>query len=77
LLSACRTSILNIKDGIKRLPAGAALLELVRREHNRFDLSAKALPRFETTDGFERIALRSPALPESPRTSYGAVLEVP
>jgi hypothetical protein len=46
------------QHGIKRLPAGAALLELVRREHHRFDLGAKALPRYETIDGFERIALR-------------------
>jgi hypothetical protein len=34
--------------GIYRLPAGAALLELVRREHHRLDLGAKALPRYET-----------------------------
>jgi hypothetical protein len=46
------------QHGIKRLPAGDALLELVRREHHRFDLGAKALPRYETIDGFERIALR-------------------
>ena len=46
------------QDGIERLPAGAALLELVRCEHHRLDLGAKALPRHETIDGFERIALR-------------------
>ncbi len=39
-------------------PFGAALLQLVRREHHRLDLGAKALPRHETIDGFERIALR-------------------
>ena len=46
------------QDGIERLPAGAALLELVRCEHHRLDLGAKALPRDETINGFERIAPR-------------------
>jgi hypothetical protein len=33
-------------------------LQLVRREHHRLDLGAKALPRHETIDGFERIVPR-------------------
>src|SRR4249920_3064592 len=50
-------AILN-QDGIERLPASAAFPELVRCEHHRLDLSAKALPRHEMIDGFERIAPR-------------------
>src|SRR4029077_8854607 len=46
------------QDGIERLPAGAALLKLVRCEHHRLDLGAKALPRHETINGSERIAHR-------------------
>src|SRR5262249_32351890 len=46
------------QDGIERLPAGAALLELVRCEHHRLDRGTKALPRHEMIDGFERIAAR-------------------
>jgi hypothetical protein len=46
------------QEGIEQLSAGAALLELVRRERHRLDLGAKALPRHEMIDGFERIAPR-------------------
>jgi hypothetical protein len=42
-------------DGFRH---GAALLELVRCEHHRLDLGAKALPRHETINGFERITPR-------------------
>src|SRR6185369_16835583 len=50
------------QDGIERLPAGAALLELVRCQHHRLDLGAKALPRHEMINGFERIAPRRQVL---------------
>jgi len=46
------------QDGIERLPAGAAFLELVRCQHHRLNRGAKALPRHEAIDGFERIAPR-------------------
>ena len=55
------------QDGIERLPAGAAFLELARCEHHRLDVGAKALPPHETINGFERIAHRRTRLPSAYR----------
>src|SRR5262249_45603210 len=55
------------QDGIERLPAGAAFLELARCEHHRLDVGAKALPPHETINGFERIAHRRIRLPSTYR----------
>src|SRR5262249_45786562 len=43
---------------IERLPAGATLPHLLRCQHHRLDIGAKALPWHQSIDCFERIALR-------------------
>src|SRR5262249_47068824 len=43
---------------IERLPAGATLPHLLRCQHHRLDIGAKALPWHQSIDCFERIAFR-------------------
>ena len=45
-------------DRIDRLPASAALPHFVRRQYDRLNIGAKALPRHQAINRFERIAFQ-------------------
>src|SRR5208282_874385 len=48
-------------DRIDRLPASAALPHFVRRQYNRLNVGAEALPRHQSINRFKRIAFRRQA----------------
>src|SRR5271157_4875758 len=44
-------------ERVERFTTGLALLRLLRRQHDRLDIGAEALPRNQRSDHFQRIAL--------------------